>query len=245
MSSIIQTNSYDSNFLQWGWSMVAPYYVFPVAASVAIIPVFRDMAAKSAQQIGRPIPRMTFMEGIRGGIKVAPTVGALVGMQMAFQSLLENAMTSDEKSLSSKFFSSAIVGAGSSLPLAVLNGQTMGWTVREACRKISARQCLAITVQETAFVAGLSVIDPLAEVMRKQFGNHKSVDYAAAFFAGAVGSLVGHPANTALTRWQCGMKIEHVRQLMRGSLRKARAVGGFSVFYKLGKEVLNSAVSAS
>lgn len=223
------------------WPSVAPYIVPPVAAAVAIIPPFRDLVAKSALQKGEPVPKMSWKQGIMAGFSAAPTVGAIVGTQMVIQSIVERTITqgSNQGSLSSTLASSAIVGTLSAPALAIFNGQTMGWTVQESIRKFSAKQCMAIAVQETAFVGGLSVADKLAVAMRTIFGNNKAVDYTAAFIAGAAGSLAGHPANTALTRWQAGMRVETAQQLMWGSLRKARAVGCFSVAYKLGKEVLN------
>jgi hypothetical protein len=231
--------------LKWGWATTAPYVIPPLAASIAIVPVFRDMIAKSAQQKGQPIPPMTFIEGMKEGVKAAPTVGAIVGTQMVIQSVVEKALIgeSNTKNLSSTLASSAIVGTASAPVLAIFNGQTMGWTVKESLSKFSVKQGLAIAVQETAFVGGLSVADELAKAMRHKLGNNKAVDYTAAFIAGAAGSLAGHPANTLLTRWQSGLPITSIKQLMWGSVRKARAVGCFSVGYKLAKEALNSTVS--
>jgi hypothetical protein len=223
------------------WNVMVPYFVPPLAASVAIIPSFRDMVAKSAQQRGQPIPSMTVLENLKGGLKAAPTVGAIVGTQMVVQRLVEKALTkeSDTENLSSTLASSAIVGIASAPVLAVFNGQTMGLSVRESIQKFSIRQGLAISVQETAFVGGLSVADKLAVIMKRKFGNNKVVDYTAAFIAGATGSLAGHPANTALTRWQSGMQLDSFSQSMWGAARKARAVGCFSVVYKFAKEILN------
>ena len=224
------------------WPSLAPYVTPPVAASAAIIPVFRDMVAKSSLQRGHQAPSLTLMEGWKGGMKAAPTVGAIVGAQMVFQNFVEKTLIGDSnaETLSSALASSAIVGTASAPVLAIFNGQTMGWTVRESLRKFSARQGIAIAVQETAFVGGLSIADKLSIEMKRKFGNNKAVDYTAAFVAGAAGSLAGHPANTALTRWQSGMRVDSLHQLMWGSIRKARAVGGFAAFYKFGKEALNS-----
>jgi hypothetical protein len=224
------------------WPTIAPYAVPPVAAAVAIVPVFRDLIAKSAQQKGLPVPSMTSVECMKEGIKAAPTVGAIVGVQMALQHMVEQALVGESKSLWSTVKSSAIVGTASAPVLAVFNGQTMGWTVAESLRKFSPRQGIAIACQETAFVGGLSAADRLAVVMRKKFGNNKVVDYTAAFIAGVLGSLVGHPGNTALTLWQSGLKVENPRQLMWGSARKARAIGVFSLGYKFVKDLLNSTV---
>lgn len=221
---------------------IAPYALPPIAASIAIVPVFRDMIVKSAQQKGMPIPSMPIRISLKEGIKAAPTVGTIVGVQMISQRILEKALLkeSDSKNFSSTLISSAIVGTASAPILAIFNGQTMGWTIKQTLRKFSAKQGLAIAIQETAFVGGLSIADQLAAILNKKFGNSKAIDYTASFIAGAAGSLAGHPANTALTRWQSGLTINNPRQLMWGSMRKARAVGIFSMIYKAGKETLNS-----
>lgn len=224
------------------WQAETPYAIPPLAASVAILPAYGDLIAKSAQQKGEPVPSMTLKAVMKEGVKAVPTVGTLVGAQMIIQSFVERKLVGESKAptLSVKFLSSAIVGTVSSPFVAIFNGQNMGWTARQSLGKFSPRQAAAITIQETAFVGGLSVADKLSEVMRAKFGDNKAVDYTAAFIAGAAGSLAGHPANTALTRWQSGMQVEGLSQLMWGSARKARAIGIFSVFYKLGKEVLGS-----
>lgn len=245
MSSIISNSSSSRGPFNGMWSMVAPYVSPPIAAAAAIIPVFRDMVAKSTEQKGEAVAPMTVRESFRRGVKSAPTVGAIIGTQMVIQALIEEAIApkSDREGISSVITSSVIVGAGSAPVLAIFNGQTMGLSVRETFRTFSVKQVMAIVVLETAFIGGLSVSDRLALVMRRHFGDNKSVDYTAAFLAGAVGSLLGHPADTCITRWQSGMVVDSTRQLMWGSLRKARAIGGFSVFYKLGKEALNPTAS--
>jgi hypothetical protein len=229
------------------WPMVAPYVVPPTAASLAIVPVFRDMVAKSAQQKGQPVPAMTILEGVKAGIKAAPTVGGIVGTQMVFQRFVEGYLVGDSKQPS--FFtllaSSGIVGMGSSPILAIFNGQTMGWGVRESLRRFSPKQGLAITAQEAGCVGGLSAADRLAAAMRKRFGDNKAVDYSAAFISGAAGGLAGHWGNTALTRWQNGMVIEYPSQLMWGSVRRMRALGFFSVGYKFVKETMNPKTQSS
>lgn len=228
-----------SSSTQGLWPTVAPYVAPPVAAAIAIIPVFRDMIAKSAQQIGKPIPPTTALEGIKAGVRAAPTVGVIVGTQMVVQELLEKRLIGEkEKTLLSALFSSAIVGAASAPVLAVFNGQTMGWSLRTSLKRFAPKQVMAIAVQETAFVGGFSVADRLSAIMKQQFGDNRTVDCTAAFLAGALGSLAGHPANTAFTRWQSKMALESPRQLMWGASRKARAVGCFCMLYKLGKEAL-------
>jgi hypothetical protein len=103
-------------------------------------------------------------------------------------------------------------------------------------RGFSKKQGAVIAIQETAFVAGMSVSERVAQRIKAKVGESKLVDYGSAFTAGALGSLAGHPANTALTRWQGGLSVSP-HQLMWGSLRKARAVGAFAVIYQWAKGV--------
>jgi hypothetical protein len=243
MSSVIQ----DGPSPKGCWSLLAPYAAQPVAASFAIVPAFRDLVRKSAEQRGEPVPKLTAAEWLKGGFKMAPTVGATVGSQMLLQMFLEKVIAgeSNKDELTSKFASSAVVGILSSPFLAVINGQSMGWSVMKSLRLFSVRQGLAISVQETAFVGGLSAADHLSGLMKEKFGDNKGIVYFAAFTSGALGSLAGHPANTALTRWQSDMPVENMRQLMWGASKKARAIGTFAVFYKFGKESLNPSTKGS
>jgi hypothetical protein len=239
------------------WPSLAPYLVPPVAASVAIVPAFYDMVAKSAMQKGLPAPSMTLqtlLQGIKGGVGTAPTVGAMVGAQMVFQGRVEQAFVktfpklfaedSNKAKASLTLASSAVVGGLSSPFLAVYNGKTMmpAWSVRESLSKFSLKQAGSITLQETGFVAGLAAADLVSVPMRQMFGDNKAVEYSAAALAGILGSLAGHAGNTALTRWQNGMTVDSFKQLSWGSLRKARGNAVFAVVYKLVKEVLNSTV---
>lgn len=241
------TSPVKSNQLREVWSSVAFCAVPPCAAAAAIVPVFRDMVAKSAQQKGESVPNTTILKGFKNGLKAAPTIGCIVGGQMVLQNILEKALIKKDKreSLPSILASSAIVGILSAPALAIFNGQTMGLSMRVTLQKFSARQGLAIALRETAFVGGISAANPLAVAMKQTLGESKVVDYTAAFATGALGSLAGHPADTALTRLQNGLPLESFRQLMWGVTRRAQAVGFFSVGYKCGKEILNYMVEKS
>jgi len=215
---------------------IRSYAAPPIAAAAAIVPSFRHLPAKSCLQKGLPISSLTMWEGMQAGFKAAPTVGCIVGAQMLLQTSLEQAV-GNQKNFASTLAAAGVVGALSSPCLAIFNGQTMGWGLRESLRKFSTKQGAAIAAQETVFVIGLSAADFVAAPMKKIFGDNKVVDYTAAFMSGAAGSLAGHPANTALTRWQCGMSVEP-HQLMWGAARKARAIGLFATWYTFGKEIL-------
>jgi hypothetical protein len=226
---------------------MAPYFVPPVAASAAIVPVFYGFVAKSALQLGeKSIPRMSIVESLTKGIKAAPTIGVIIGTQMIVQMLVENALLrankkTDQKlplSFSAMLVSSMIVGAISAPALAVFNGQTMGQTVMKSLKSLSVKQTGAILVRETSFLFSLRVSEPLSNAMKQHFGENKCVELGSAFVSGAIGSLIGHPADTALTLWQKGMKIEKPCHVMRGAPAKALAIGGFSVGYKLVNKLL-------
>ncbi|MES2272811.1 MAG: hypothetical protein V4487_01290, partial [Chlamydiota bacterium] len=76
-------------------------------------------------------------------------------------------------------------------------------------------------------------------------GDHRSVEYLAAFLSGVSAGLVSQPANTIVTRLQSDMTIDNPRQLMWGSFRRMRGVAFFSVLYKAGKEIFSSKVGNS
>lgn len=225
------------------WAFFAPHLAPPVAASVAIPPVFYGFMAKSAQQLGNPIPRLPIKVVLQEGCKAAPTIGVIVGTQMAAQKAVEEVLKSlrkdDAPRASLMLVSSMTVGALSAPALAVFNGQTMGRTALESLRSLSARQTLAIVARETSFLFSLRVSRPLEEWMKDSFGDHRGVGLSSTFAAGAIGSLIGHPADTALTLWQKGRKVENFSQLMRGGPIKALTVGAFSILYKSTKEMID------
>lgn len=229
------------------WS-ITPYLIPPSAASAAIVPVYYGFIVKSAQQAGNSIPRISLIEALKGGCKAAPTIGIIVGTQMVVQSIAEKTLmkfSSNKKDQPSGFIrmfaSSMIVGVVSAPALAVFNGQTMGRKVLVSLKDLSAKQAGAIVARETSFLFSLRVSGPVSELMKRKFGDNKMVEYGSTFLSGAIGSLIGHPADTALTRWQKGMETKNFRQAMKGGPIKAVAVGGFSVCYKIMKEILESA----
>jgi hypothetical protein len=239
------------------WRSIVPYLGPPFAASAGIVPAFYDMIAKSEMQIGRPAPRMTFknlLQGVKGGFGAAPTVGIMVGTQMVLQARVEQSLLntfpnlfadgSNEAKAWLTLASSAVVGGLSSPCLAVYNGKTMlpPWSVKKSLSRLSPKQAGAITLQETGFVGGLATADLLSRKMTQLVGDNKAVEYSAAAVAGILGSLFGHAGNTALTRWQNGMRIDNLGQLSWGSLRKARGNAIFAVVYKFVKAGLNSTV---
>ncbi len=245
------------------WSTAVPYITPPLAASFAIVPVFYGFTAKSAQQLGEPIPnifkipygakfdevvkcmQMALKTEIKKGIKAAPTIGVIVGTQMIAQNLFEKALmkyngNQSEPNFASMVFSSIMVGVISAPSLAVFNGQTMNRTVKESLKALSAKQVMAIVSRETCFLFSLRISEPLSKAMKSVSGDNKATEYGSTFASGAIGSLISHPADTALTLWQKDMKVTSFHQSMRGAPIKAITVGSFAIIYKIAKDALES-----
>ncbi len=239
----------SSNGLFWdAWTSMRPYVIPPVAAATAIVPVFYGFIAKSAQQLGKPAPRMAPIEALKQGVKAAPTVGVIVGTQMVVQTIVENQLFGMNKRKAPSFLSmlasSIIVGIISAPALAVFNGQTMGRSIKASLQSLSGKQTMAIVTRETSFLFSLRISAPVSEAMKQSCGDSYVVDYGSTFMTGAIGSLIGHPADTALTLWQKNKRVmwkKHWNQkrklacalrLLRGVPAKALAVGGFAMGYK-------------
>lgn len=107
-------------------------------------------------------------------------------------------------------------------------------------RTLSVKQTLAIVFRETSFLFSLRISSYMTDAMKPYSGDSKAVQYSTAFTSGAIGSVVGHPADTALTIWQKGMKITCLKQTMKGAPIKALTVGCFSVLFKLTKNIFQS-----
>lgn len=84
MSSSNQTSSSSQMHEMWS-SWIVP----PIAAGAAIVPTYYGFAVKTAQQLQKPIPSMSVLEALMGGMRLAPTVAGLVGTQMVLQNASE------------------------------------------------------------------------------------------------------------------------------------------------------------
>jgi hypothetical protein len=237
MSSINPSKKNDSGPI---YQKTKDFFVPPLAAAISIIPVFKMMIEKSDLQRGQFSEKITFQEALKKGFKASPTVGVIVGTQMIAQKALQQTLFTDYKKseIMPSLISSAIVGVVSTPVLAIFNGQTMGLSPWKSLKRLSIRQSAAISLQEAAFVAGISAAEMVSLTMKEKIIDSPVTEYSASFVSGALGSLAGHPANTALTRWQCGMKINNISELMLGSLKKAKAIGLFSVFYKITSDLI-------
>lgn len=224
------------------WSSFKAYASNPIAAAVSITPVYGLMAKKSALQLEQEPKQLSLGEKVKGGMKLAPVVGTIVGTQMGLQKVVEKALDPDEKeqTLLKTLKSAAIVGALSAPTLVVFNGLTMDKGLLESLRGLKSPKVTgAIALQETAFVGGLSVAGNVVEVLKKWLGDNQAVESSGSFISGSAGALAGHPANTALTRWQNGLTV-HTVHLMRGAPQRALGTGIFALIYNLSKKTINT-----
>lgn len=224
------------------WDKVRPYIINTASASIAIIPAFYGFQVKSDQQLGKPSPKPSYEKTFLGGVKAAPTIGIIINTQMFAQETIENLLFNKEKQGNAGFFpmfvSSVFVGALSAHPLAAFNAQTSGKSPLEAVKQLSLKETGAITVREGGFLLSFKINEYIGKQMKNTFGDNQATEYGATFISGAMGSLCGHPADTALTRWQNRMPVSP-KVLVKGALPKAGAVGIFAVCYKGMKNILD------
>lgn len=231
-----------SSNISEGWS---PYVKQAFAASLAIVVPYKDLVAKSYLQKEKSIPKMTKVEWLKGGVKLAPITGFIVGGQLWGTQWLDKkwvklGFVKDPKQFSclTTLCTPAIVGFVTSPFLAIFNGYTNNFravaTLKQLPSRAGLKMCMALALQETAFVAGIKAGEQM-----ERLGKSPGIAYAATYATGAIGSLAGHAFNTAVTRWQDDM-IVSPHQLMLGAVRKARAIGLFAVLLKYGKEKLNA-----
>jgi hypothetical protein len=88
---------------------------------------------------------------------------------------------------------------------------------------------------------GLPLMAPLVRQLSQDFqvifGKNRVAEYSGAFFSGAVGSLLGHPADTMLSCWQNGMKAK-VSYWMRGGATRTLSGGILTIIYTFANNLL-------
>lgn len=222
---------------QWTKNL-EPYWLPPAAAFLAVNPfVFYGFVKKSAKQLAVPVASMTLREFARENVKMASTVGLLVGAQFVSQEWVKEHLLYNEQGYRKMLASSMLVGIACSPILAVFNGLSMKLTFSESCRRLSVKQVGAIIVQETIFLFSKEGSEPVNKEMNNIFGEKDVVRYGSSFVTGAFGALCNHPANTTLTFLQNDRKF-NVRHLMRGCFHRALSVGTLLACFEVATDVL-------
>lgn len=220
------------------WKSVRSHTVMFGAAGIAIIPVFRDYVLKSDRQKGLSSSvLLPFREGMRMGIKAAPSTSLAVGIPLLMQRHIEPWFQEEKgkTTMRSLTLSAVVVGAVSTPILLVFEGHSLREGFWGSLKYMSCpKQYLSFSVQETGCVAGLSAAKYIDREARKWFAIKESplITYGSAFLSGAAGAIAGHFGNTASTRLRNRLPVEYsIRQLSLGLVPRARALGLFSVFY--------------
>ena len=223
------------NNLVWQfWHEAAPYVSHPIASGAAIVPVFYGLVVKSAQQTESPTPLMSVKEALKGGLKASRALSVMMGTQMIAQTHLD-LLTKGMPYAS--LLNSMLIGAISAPALVVFNGYSMKRSALASLKLLSLRQVAAIVYLETSFLFSMRITLTADDYMKNYLGDNRATSYVTSFISGAVGSLIGHPADTAVTRWQKELLVP-IRVWYYGAPVKAVTLGAFSLIYKAMKEAV-------
>jgi hypothetical protein len=231
-------------------------YASPQLAAGFSFPwVYRAFEIKSHKQIGKTVPPFNLFTNIIKGIKTGPTVGGVVGSQIIGDTLVNKLFNHYDINFgkATPIVSSGIIGIFSVLPLVVLNGQTMGLSVRKSLNNLSSGQAASTATREGLFVAGVKLGKPAADYAEEIFGDNEAVRVTAAGVAGGIGTAAGHAADTTLTWLQDkegnGKKLieklikapsENGKLLMRGFVPRTFGGAVFAALYAANKEAIDS-----
>ncbi len=233
------TNSISNNSLRKQWDNISPFAGPPIAASLSIIPVFWLFMAKSARQLNEPLPIMPVTQALRLGIYTSPLVGAITGAQLLSQRKLEKSLSTSAENIQTIMVSTVGVAIISAPLLVAFNGKSMGKSVKESLKHLTFRQVSTIVVRETSFLFSIRISNIVGKIIKDSFGDNKVVEHSSIFATGFIGSLIGHPADTALTLQQKARNFSF-RNCLKGSLLRGSAIGGFAILYKISSEALES-----
>ena len=204
------------------------------AAAVAIVPTYPLFVEKSETQIGiHPSQRTRFFKAFKAlrHNKAIQTIGGTVAFQKAaFGFSKEYCEMSD--------YQAALVAAFASAPLyTIFNGQSLHLSPSQSLRKMNPFQVGSVTLREWFFVLSLNLSKPIAEKMKVRFGDNVVTENVSYFGIGFVGSVLGHPFDTCLTRSQAKAEGKFIGNTytngaLKSLTRKGLTTGLFNVFYQ-------------
>lgn len=226
------------------------YWAPPIAAGAAIITTFHGLIVKTAQQLGKTVPKWGF-DSLSKGVKAAPFIGGIIGSQMVGDELIKKtAFMQKQEGFSRAFLSAMIVGAATSPILAGFQAITrikkQGFMATaklfsKGVKGLTAKEAALITVREGSFVGSLAASDEMDKRMIGYFGDNKITQCFSYFMTGVAGSIIGHPFDTMFARLQAGVPNSFKpRSLMQGAPIKAINMGVFYTSYKLGTKFLQN-----
>lgn len=217
------------------------YWKEALAASLAMIPVFYGYVVKSDRQLGRAVSTLSYKQGLYGGLKAAPMMGAVAASDLLMQDLLERRRGIKESD--ARWHHMLMTSTAMSictLPFnAIFNGYTIQRTAGQSLRMLSWKQGGALICRDALFLFSLRLSAPISEAFSAQWGFHPLMTYGASFCAGAIGGALSHPADSALTLWQKGLNVKSLGQTFRGTEVKMVAAGSFALGYRAIHDLLD------
>lgn len=226
-------------------------FIGPFAGSLGIIPVFWLFERKSALQTNAKLPQESVASALVKGVKATPVICGIFGVQITAQGGLEHFLKSRQQEerksntqgegKSNAFhivLSTTAVAFASVPPLSILQGITRGMTPLQSLRRLDVYQVAMIVAREESFLLSMRINEPVNEAMAERYGQSRKVKYACAFVNGALGSLVGHMADTTFACRQNNVSITSFFHLWRGGLTKSVAVGTFNVLYTMINDIV-------
>lgn len=199
-------------------------------AGIAMAPTFYGFSWKSALQTGAHFDT-TYTQSLRQSCKVIPTVVATVGYQNACFKFLKQYYGYND-------YIAAFIAAFASSPLYVIfNGQSLGLNPSQSLRAMNFAQVSNITAREFLFVLSLNISKPITQKITDYLGDNLATKNTTYFGIGFVGSILGHPFDTFLTRSQAKaqkmpIKNTYINGFLRSVGPKALTTGLFNVFYQ-------------
>ncbi len=225
------------------------YWAPPIAAGAAIIPTFHGLIVKTAQQLGKTVPKWN-LNSLRKGAYAAPFIGGIIGSQMVGDAWIKKTAFKEKEGFFGPFMSAMIVGAATSPILAGFQAITrikkQGFMATakiffKGVKGLTAKEAALITVREGSFVGSLAASDEMDKRMKGYFGDNKITQCSSYFMSGVAGSIIGYPFDTMFARLQAGVPNSfNPKSLMQGAPIKAINMGVFYTLYKLGTQFLQN-----
>jgi hypothetical protein len=238
--SISQTSGEKAQHTSICWSTLAPYMSPSVAAFVSYFPVSWLLSIKNRKQLELLPESLSFKTHVVRSFKTSRLVFGIVGLQMASQHVIEKSLDRllGQNTKTAMLISLALVSAASAPSLSVLNSTLSGLSFAEATTRLSKPQLGAIWIREMGFLGVLAGSDRVVAYTKEYLPGAGS-EYIVAACSGAVGSLIVHPFDTAVTRLQEQKPIGFARYMMNGAATRAVAIALFSMLYRAASQTMN------
>lgn len=211
------------------------------AVTLAYAPTNHLFEIKAAQQNKEPWPRFNRSALIRT-LETSPIAGVVVTAQVITQQRIEDELKRRGAGYGSELSSSAFTGVASAPGYMFLNARVARLPLKEYMQQSTptslAKEAIAISLRETAFVGSLALSQPLGR-QAKEACPYPGVEEITQFSTAALGSLAGHPFDTYLTCSQKKVPIETLSGFFRGGTARSLATGAFATLLSKTRREIN------